>query len=345
MAEINRRWLLAARPKGMIKDSDFDLVSGPVPQPGEGEFLVRVTHLSFDPTQRGWLAGDTYLPAVRIGAAVRAGAIGQVVRSNHPDFSPGQLVQGTFGWQEYVVSDGRTETGPVTRVPANVTPEQALGVFGVTGLTAWFGLTDIGKPQPGDTVLVSGAAGATGSVVVQVARALGARVIGIAGGKEKCDWVRDVAGAEACIDYKSENVAAAIRALAPQGVNVVFENVGGEILEAALMNLALRARIVLCGGISSYNSEEMADMKGIRPYMQLTLMRARMEGFIILDYAPRWGEGVAALAGLMAQGKLRTAEDVQYGFENCPATLRRLFEGRNIGKQLLKLAEPPLEVA
>ncbi len=345
MAEINRRWLLAARPQGMIKDSDFELVSGPVPEPGEGEFLVRVTDFSFDPTQRGWLAGDTYLPAVKIGAPVRAGAIGQVIKSNHPGFKPGQMVQGTFGWQEYVISKGMTETGPVTPVRAGVSPEQALGVFGVTGLTAWFGLTDIGQPKAGDTVLVSGAAGATGSVVVQVAKALGCKVIGIAGGKDKCAWVKDVAGADACIDYKSENVAAAIKAHAPKGVNVVFENVGGEILEAALMNLALRARIVLCGGISSYNDTDLAAMKGIRPYMQLTVMRARMEGFIILDYAPRWGEGVAALGKLIAEGKLKTAEDVQHGFENCPATLRRLFEGKNVGKQLLKLTAPPLPVA
>ncbi len=344
MTQTNRRWLLAARPQGMIKDSDFRLDEGPVPEPGEGEFLVRVTHFSFDPTQRGWLAGDTYLPAVKIGDPVRAGAIGQVVKSNHPGFRPGQMVQGTFGWQEYVVSTGMTETGPVTLLRPGITPEQALGVFGVTGLTAWFGLTEIGKPEPGDTVLVSGAAGATGSVVVQVAKALGCRVIAIAGGPQKCAWLKDVARADAVIDYKAEPVASAIRAHAPKGVNVVFENVGGEMLEAGLMNLALRARIVLCGGISSYNAEDLSLMHGIRPYMQLTLMRARMEGFIVLDYAARWGEGVLALAALMAEGKLKTAEDVQTGFENCPATLRRLFEGKNLGKQLLKAADPPLPV-
>jgi NADPH-dependent curcumin reductase CurA len=164
MPDTNRRWLLATRPQGMIKDSDFELVSGPVPEPGEGELLVRVTDLSFDPTQRGWLAADTYLPAVKIGAPVRAGAVGQVIKSNHPGFKPGQMVQGTFGWQEYVVTKGMTETGPVTVVRSGVSPEHALGVFGVTGITAWFGLTDVGQPKAGDTVLVSGAAGATGSV-------------------------------------------------------------------------------------------------------------------------------------------------------------------------------------
>jgi NADPH-dependent curcumin reductase CurA len=345
MPNINRRWLLAARPHGMIKDSDFQLDEQPTPEPAPGEFLVRVTHLSFDPTQRGWLAADSYLPAVKIGDPVRAGAIGQVVRSSHPEFKVGQMVQGAFGWQEYAVSAGQTELGPVTRLAPNVTPEQALGVFGITGLTAYFGMIDIGRPKTGDVVLVSGAAGATGSVVVQIAKALGCKVIGIAGGAKKRRWVVEVAGADACIDYKSENVAARIGELAPGGVNVVFENVGGEILEAALLNLAMHARVVLCGGISSYNAENVSELKGIRPYMQLILKRSRMEGFIVLDYAARYAEGVQALAKLIAEGNLKTAEDVQHGFENCPATLRRLFEGKNFGKQLLKLADPPLPVA
>jgi NADPH-dependent curcumin reductase CurA len=340
MSSTNRRWLLASRPRGMIKDSDFDLVEGPIPQPGPGEFLVGVTHLSFDPTQRGWLAADSYMPAVKIGDPVRAFGVGRVVTSNHPGFEPGQLVQGGFGWQEYLVTTGFTEIGPITPLPPGATPEQALGVFGITGLTAWFGLTDIGRPRAGDTVLVSGAAGATGSVAIQIAKALGCTAVGIAGGPEKCRWVSEVAGADACIDYKSEDVAARIKALAPGGVDVVFENVGGEILEAALMNLAMHARVVLCGGISSYNAEDLSQIRGIRPYMQLTIMRARMEGFIVLDYAARYADGVQALASLMAEGKLKAAEDVQEGFENCPATLRRLFEGKNLGKQILKLAAP-----
>jgi NADPH-dependent curcumin reductase len=337
MSATNRRWLLKSRPHGMIKDSDFDLVEGPIPQPGDGEFVVRVTHLSFDPTQRGWLAADSYLPAVKIGDPVRASGVGEVVASNHPGFQVGQKVQGAFGWQEYFLSSGFTELGPIMPLHPGVTPEQALGVFGVTGLTAWFGLTDIGQPKAGDTVLVSGAAGATGSVAIQIAKALGCRAIGIAGGPEKCRWVTETAGADACIDYKSENVEARIRELAPGGVNVIFENVGGEILEAGLMNLAMRARVVLCGGISSYNVEDLSQMHGIRPYMQLTIMRARMEGFIVIDYMSRFAEGVQALAGLMAEGKLKSAEDVQQCFENCPATLRRLFEGKNLGKQILRL--------
>jgi hypothetical protein len=332
-----RRWLLKSRPNGPLKDSDFDLVTVPMPDVGEGHFLVRLTHFSFDPTQRGWLGGDTYLPAVPIGGVVRAGGIGEVVASKHPGFEVGDVVQGTFGWQEHALSDGTTETGPVTKLRGGITPEQALGVFGVTGLTAWFGLTEIGQPKAGDTVLVSGAAGATGSVVVQVAKALGCKVIGIAGGAEKCGWVVEQAGADACIDYRAGNVAGQIREHAPKGVNVVFENVGGEILDAALANLALRARVVLCGGISSYNDTAEDRSPGLRNYMNLTVMRGRMEGFIILDFAKRYGEGVAELAKLMAAGKLKTAEDVAHGFENCPATLRRLFEGKNFGKQLLKL--------
>ena len=332
-----RRWLLKSRPNGPLKDSDFDLVTVPMPDVGEGQFLVRLTHFSFDPTQRGWLGGDTYLPAVPIGGVVRAGGIGEVVASKHPGFEVGDVVQGTFGWQEHALTDGTTETGPVTKLRAGITPEQALGVFGVTGLTAWFGLTEIGQPKAGDTVLVSGAAGATGSVVVQVAKALGCKVIGIAGGAEKCGWVVEQAGADACIDYRAGNVARQIREHAPKGVNLVFENVGGEILDAALANLALRARVVLCGGISSYNDTAEDRSPGLRNYMNLTVMRGRMEGFIILDFAKRYGEGVAELAKLMGAGKLKTAEDVAHGFDNCPATLRRLFEGKNFGKQLLKL--------
>ncbi|MEI6485267.1 MAG: NADP-dependent oxidoreductase [Sphingomonadales bacterium] len=332
-----RRWLLAARPNGPLQDSDFELVTVPLPDVGDGQFLVKLTHFSFDPTQRGWLGGDTYLPAVPIGGVVRAGGIGAVVESRHPGFAVGDIVQGTFGWQEHSLSDGMTETGPVTKLRAGITPEQALGVFGVTGLTAWFGLTEIGQPKAGDTVLVSGAAGATGSVVVQVAKALGCTVIGIAGGADKCRWVVEQAGADACIDYRAGNVARAIRQHAPGGVNVVFENVGGAILDAALANLALNARVVLCGGISSYNDTADNRQPGLSNYMNLTVMRARMEGFIILDFARRYGEGVAELARLMAAGKLKTAEDVAEGFENCPATLRRLFEGKNFGKQLLRV--------
>ena len=342
MTEVNRQWLLTNRPVGTIKDTDFELRTAPVPEPKDGEFVVRVTHLSFDPTQRVWISIDSYVPAVPIGSVVRAIGVGQVVKSKHPDFKEGELVQGSLGWQDYLVTSGMTDIMPVTKLVPGVAPEQVLGIFGITGLTAYFGLTDVGKPKAGDVVVVSGAAGATGSVVVQLAKALGCKVIGIAGGPDKCRWVVEQAKADAAIDYKRENVAARIKELAPQGVNVVFENVGGEILDASLQNLALRARVVLCGGISGYNAVDPSATAGIRNYMMLTVMRARIEGFIILDYAQRFGEAVEGLSKLMAEGKLKTAVDLQQGFENIPSTLRRLFEGKNIGKQLLKLADPPL---
>lgn len=343
MNRINRRWLLASRPEGAIRESDFRVVEEPVPEPGEGEFLVRVTHLSFDPTQRGWISTDTYVPAVPIGGVVRAAAVGQVIQSKHPSFKVGQLVQGAFGWQDYAVTNGTTDIMAVTSLPQGMMPEQALGVFGLTGLTAYFGLKEIGRPRPGETVVVSAAAGATGSVAVQLAKAAGCRVIGIAGGPEKCAWVQQVAGADACIDYKGENVWARLKELVPNGVDVVFENVGGAILEAAIMNLALHGRIIMCGAISSYAAHPHAQ-RGVRFLLNLAMMRARMEGFIVLDYEARYPEAIAALASLIAEGKLRSAEDVQHGFENIPATLNRIFEGKNLGKQLLKIADPPLPI-
>ncbi|HKU37032.1 MAG TPA: NADP-dependent oxidoreductase [Polyangiales bacterium] len=336
MSAINRRWLLAARPSGALSTEIFQRVEEPVPEPGPGELLVRVTHLSFDPTQRGWLTADTYVPAVPIGGVVRAQAVGQVVKSKHARFEVGQLVEGAFGWQDYALTDGTTDLGPVTPLPHGVTPEQALGVLGLTGMTAYFGLKDIGQPKPGETVLVSAAAGATGSVAIQLAKAEGCRVLGIAGGPEKCAWVRDVAGADACIDYKRENVWQRLKQLAPKGVDVVFENVGGPLLEAAIMSLAPRGRIVLCGTISSYDADPHAQ-RGVRFLLNLAIQRARIEGFIVLDYQARYPEARAALLQLMAAGKLRTAEDVQHGFDRIPATLRRLFEGKNLGKQLLAL--------
>ena len=338
MSFRNRQWLLANRPAGMVKDSDFKRTEVMTPELKVGEFMVRVTHLGFGPTQRGWISGDSYLPAVPLGAVVRALGAGRVIESRHPGFKEGDLVQGAFGWQDYSVTDGITEFTQVTKIGAAVSPEQALGVFGVTGLTAYFGLIDIGQPSAGEVVVVSGAAGATGSVVVQIAKAKGCTVIGIAGGPEKCRWLVEQAHADAAIDYKWENVAERIRELAPKGVNVVFENVGGEILEASLQNIACRARIVLCGGISSYNADT-GSASGIRNYMMLTSRRARMEGFIILDYAPRYDEAIQALSLLIAEGKLKVEIDMQHGFDHIPATLRRLFEGRNIGKQLLKMDE------
>lgn len=332
----NRRWVLASRPQGPIKDSDFRFETVEAPEPGAGEFLVKVTHLSFDPTQRGWLGGDTYLPAVKIGEVVRAGAAGVVVKSKHEGFPEGMAVQGAFGWQDYAISDGKG-FWPTAPIFPGITAEQALGVFGVTGITGWIGLTKFGQPKAGETLVVSGAAGATGSVAGQVGKALGLKVIGIAGGPAKCDWVIREAGFDACIDYKAGEVARQLRHHAPKGVDIVFENVGGEILDASLANLAQRARVVLCGGISSYNAADASEIYGLKNYMSLVLNRARIEGFIVLDHAAEFGAAVQGLSQLMAAGKLKALDDMAEGLEAAPATLRRLFEGKNFGKQLLKL--------
>lgn len=338
---INRRWVLAERPRGRIAPECFRRDDAAVPEPENGEFLVRVTHLGFDPTQRGWLTTDTYLPAVPVGGVVRAAAVGQVVQSRHPAFKVGSMVQGGFGWQDYAITNGQTDLMAVTEMPPGSTPEEALSVFGITGMTAYFGLTEIGMPKAGETVLVSAAAGATGSVAVQLAKAMGCRVIGIAGGPEKCAWVVDVAGADACIDYKAQNIWRELGRLAPNGLDVVFENVGGEGLEAAIMSLALGGRIVMCGAISTYE-DDPREQKGVRFLLNLAMKRASIRGFIVLDYEPRYPEATAALKALIEQRRLTSAVDLQHGFENAPATLNRLFDGLNHGKQLLWIADPPL---
>jgi len=341
MTDVNRQLVLVHRPLGAVADSDFELRTSPAPEPGPGQFLVRVLWLSFDPTQRGWLNDvASYVPPVQIGEVMRAGAVGQVVESHHPDFAAGDYVQGTFGWQDWVVTDGRGML-PVMKVPAGISPTSVLGVYGITGLTAYFGLLDVGQPQEDDVVVVSGAAGATGSVAGQIARIMGCHTIGIAGGPEKCAWVRDVAHFDAVIDYKHDDVRSRLAELAPRGIGVYFDNVGGPTLEACLDHLALHARVVLCGGISSgYTAEALPP--GPRNYMQLVIRRARMEGFLILDYASRFAEGVTELRRWVESGAIVAAEDVQEGLEHAPATLRRLFEGRNLGKQLLKVADPPI---
>jgi NADPH-dependent curcumin reductase CurA len=337
MARTNRRWTLAARPHGMVKESDFAFGEAPVPPLADGQVLIRVLYLSFDPTQRGWIEDrPSYLPPVQIGEVMRAAAVGEIVESKHPDFAPGELVQGLFGWQEYAVLPGAMVAQ--SRIPAGVPPTWALGVIGITGLTAYFGMLDLGKPKPGDTVVVSGAAGATGSVAGQIAKIEGAHVIGIAGGPEKCAWLTKEAHFDAAIDYKRENVRERLAALCPKGIDVYFDNVGGDILEAVLDHIAQRARVVLCGGISGYN--EATPPPGPRNLMNLVVQRARMEGFIILDYVTRFGEAGPKLIEWVRSGAITHQEDVQRGLENAPRTLLRLFTGANTGKQLLQVAEP-----
>jgi NADPH-dependent curcumin reductase CurA len=322
----------------MVQETDFTWAEEPVPTVGPGQVLVRNLYLSMDPTQRGWMSRDTYIPAMAVGDVVRSFGVGQVVGSRHDGFKQGDVVQGGVGWQDYLLTDGGGPL-PIVRLPGGVDIPLAMSVLGLTGVTAYFGLLEVGRPKEGETVVVSGAAGATGSVVGQIAKIEGCRVVGIAGGPDKCGWLTGEAGFDAAIDYKGERVDRRLRELCPNGIDVFFDNVGGEVLDAALANLAMRGRVVICGAIAGYN--EKVPPPGPRNYLSLLVQRGRMEGFIILDYMDRAGEAVAALSRWVREGKLRHREDIQEGLENAPATLRRLFEGKNRGKQLLRIAEPP----
>ena len=336
----NEQWLLKARPVGMIGPEHFEHVVTPLPEPdlGAGEVLVKVLMLGFDPAMRGWVEDvPSYLPPVALGEPMRASGIGQVVKSENPYMPEGALVQGLVNWQRYCIAGGDSAM-PLQVLPEGTPPGMALSVFGATSLTAYFGLLDVGKPKPGDTVLVSGAAGATGSAVAQIARLKGCKVVGIAGGEEKCQWLREACKVDATIDYKSEDVATRIAELCPEGVNVFFDNVGGSTLEAGLAGMAEGGRIVLCGAISGYNDEKPAP--GPHNLMLLVVRRLRMEGFVVIDYLDRAPEAIEALMEWVGDGQFAWREDVQSGFENIPATLQRLFRGENQGKQLLKLADP-----
>ena len=335
----NRQWLLAKRPQGMVGPDNFEYKEGPIPEPGDGEVLVRNLFLSFDPTQRGWMEDrESYMPPVGIGEPMRAGSIGQVTETRHPDFQQGDLVQTTGGWQDFIVTSPNLGPMGLSKIPDGIPPDMMLSVLGVTGLTAYWGLLDLGNPQAGETVLVSGAAGATGSIAGQIARIKGCRVIGIAGGPEKCQWLLDEAGFDDVIDYKNQDVSRRIAETCPSKVDVFFDNVGGDILEAALDHINMRARVVLCGGISNYNATE--PVPGPANLMNLVIMRARMEGFIVLDYMDRAMQAIETLTAWVQSGDLKYQVDLQEGFENIPATLTRLFTGQNLGKQLLKIADP-----
>ncbi|NND68631.1 MAG: NADP-dependent oxidoreductase [Halioglobus sp.] len=340
MSDSNRQWLLKERPTGMVGPEHFDRVDSPLPEPdlGAGQVLIKTLMLGFDPAMRGWLVDEpSYLPPVAIGEPMRASGVGQVVQSENPDLPVGTLVQGLLNWQEYSIGDPAGMIPP-TALPEGTPPELALSVFGTTSLTAYFGLLDVGEPKPGETVLVSGAAGATGSVVAQIARIKGCRVIGIAGGEEKCNWLLEACKLDAAIDYKSEDIAARLGELCPNGIDVFFDNVGGDTLEAAIGHMADFGRIALCGGISVYNDE--TPRPGPNNIMYLVSRRVRMQGFIVLDYLDRAQEAIDDLTQWVMNGDLAWREDVQSGFDNIPATLQRLFDGRNVGKQLLKLADP-----
>ncbi len=340
MAELkNRHWLLEARPKGIIKESDFRWNETMVPPLKDGQVLVRNLAFSFDPTQRGWMSMDTYMPAIPLGQTMKAGTIGQVVESRREGFAKGDLVQGLFGWEDYTVNGGEGLMG-LQKLPRGADPVLALSLLGTTGLTAYFGTLAVGAVKAGDTFVVSGAAGATGSVSGMIAKIKGCRVVGIAGGREKCDWLLKEAGFDAAIDYKNENVGEALTKHCPQGINVYFDNVGGEILDHALARLAYGARVVICGAISQYNNLGERNPVGPKNYFNLIMQHARMEGFLVFHFMPRYSEAIAEMSKWYAEGKLKNEVDLQQGLENAPKTIIRLFTGANFGKQLLKLGDP-----
>jgi len=331
-----RQWVLASRPPGEPSEENFALREVPIPTPGDGELLIRALYLSLDPYMRGRMRDvQSYAPAAKIGEAMTGGGVGEVAISTHPDFRPGQIVEGPLGWQTHAVSDG---TGLRTVDPTLAPISTALGVLGMPGMTAYFGLLEIGRPRQGETVVVSAAAGAVGALVGQIAKLHGCRAVGIAGSDAKCGYVRDELGFDAAVNYKTTDVKAALARACPDGVDVYFDNVGGSILDAVLAQITRRARIVICGMISEYSLErpELAP----RPTRPLLVNRARMEGFLVFDFAHRYPEGVTQMAGWITEGRIQYREDVVDGFENMPRAFLRLFRGENFGKQLVKVGEP-----
>lgn len=337
----NRQLVLRERPRGAVEDACFAVVDGPVPEPGPGEVLVRTLWLAFEPAQRGWLNDvPSYVPPVAIGEVMRAWGLGEVIETRSPALATGDLVSAPLGWQTHAVLDPDDTVAGVVVVPRDLAdPTLMLSAAGLTGLTAYFGMTEIGRPGPGDTVLVTAAAGATGSVAGQIARIRGAaRVVGTAGSEAKRAWAREVAGYDDCLSHHDDDVRRAIRAAAPGGLDVVFDNVGGRLLDAALVNVAERGRIVLCGAISTGYRPEKPE-HGLHYYQVLTTRRARMEGFLVTDYADRFDRARSEILGWVADGRLTVAVDVLEGLERAPEGLRALFEGRNLGKQLLRVAD------
>lgn len=332
-ANQNRQFRLAARPDGLPKRSDWERVDEAIPEPGEGEVLVGVGYISLDPAMRGWMnAGRSYIKPVEIGEVMRAGTAGHVLASQHPDFAAGDAVTGNLGVQTHAAVPGQE----LRKVDTSLAGLPAyLGVLGMPGMTAYFGLLEVGAVEAGDTVVVSGAAGAVGALVGQIAKLKGATAVGIAGGAEKCAYATDKLGFDACIDYKNEDVQAGLKQHCPEGINVYFDNVGGEILDTALACLARGARVVICGAISQYNNKD--NMRGPSNYLSLLINRARMEGFVVFDYANRYPEAARAIAGWLADGRLEHREDILEGFETFPDTMLKLFSGENFGKLVLRV--------
>jgi NADPH-dependent curcumin reductase CurA len=339
-ATTNHQIRLARRPVGMPVRADWTFAAEPVALPSAGGVLVKTLMLSLDPAMRGWMnEAKSYIAPVGIDEVMRAGGIGVVVATEDPKFAPGDHVSGLLGVQEYALFDARqVARGEISKVDLRVgSPTQWLNVLGMPGMTAYFGLLDVGQAKAGETVVVSGAAGAVGQTVGQLAKVRGCRAVGIAGGPAKCDWVVRELGFDACIDYKSGPVKDGLKAHCPKGVDVYFDNVGGEILDAVLTRLNRRARVVICGAISQYNNTEA--VKGPANYLSLLVNRARMEGMVVFDYTDRFPAAIAELAGHLKDGRMKSREDVVVGLDTFPETLLKLFRGENFGKLVLQVAE------
>lgn len=338
MASKNRRWLLAKRAKGRITRSNFRWVEEAVPAPGEGQFLARNLWFSFDPTQRFFVAGDdsgdTPPGGIPLGGVMSTLAVAQVVESRHPEFAPGDLVHAHTGWEDYTVTDGQG-FAPAYKVPKEIPPNWALGVFGLTGLVAYFGVHEIARTKPGETFVISGAAGGVGSIATQLAKIRGCRVVGIAGSPEKCAWLSQEAGVDGTINHRTEDVAARLNELCPDGVDVFFDNDGGSILDLALDRLRSGGRVILSGATSRYAARRTPP--GPASYLNLVMVNGRMEGLLGRDFVPRRHEAIEALLPMLRSGQLKSKEDVLQGLRRAPSGLARLYSGANIGKQLLRV--------
>ncbi len=335
----NHQIRLAARPVGLPTRENWSFTTEPVAEPADGGVLVKTLFLSLDPAMRGWMNDvKSYIAPVGIGEVMRAGGIGVVVASKNPAFAVGDHVSAGLGVQEYcLIAQDQLKRSGIFKIDTRLgTPTQWLNVLGMPGMTGYFGLMDVGQPKAGETVVVSGAAGAVGQTVGQLARIKGARAVGIAGGKAKCDWVVNELGFDACIDYKGGSVRDGLKAHCPQGVDVYFDNVGGEILDHVLARINRKARIVICGAISQYNNT--APVQGPKNYLSLLVNRARMEGIVVFDYADRYPVAVAEMAGYLTDGRMKSKEDVVSGLDTFPETLLKLFNGENFGKLVLQVA-------
>lgn len=334
----NRQWRLRHRPVGDISAGDLELVTAPVPVPGPGEILVRNVYLSLDPTNRIWMSDqEQYMPPVQIGEVMRGGTLGVVEASNHADFSIGERVRpGLGGWQDYTLArgDGPFAAKKLPELPG-LPMTSFMSALGSTGATAYFGLLKIGQPKAGDTIVVSAAAGAVGQIVGQIGKILGCRVVGIAGAPDKCRYVVNELGFDACIDYRTENVAAALKKHCPKGIDVNFENVGGQIMDAVIANMNFKGRIALCGLISQYNARD--PVPGPYNFPLILMKRLKVEGFIVLDFMPQMGEFIAAMSPWVAGGRIKDRVTLVEGLENAVKSLGLLFSGGNTGKLLVKI--------